>query len=36
MSTVALTISNLRVKYGAIEALKGVDIVVHEGSIVAL
>lgn len=36
MSTVALTISNLRVKYGAIEALKGVDIVVHEGTIVAL
>jgi branched-chain amino acid transport system ATP-binding protein len=36
MKPVALNISNLRVKYGAIEALKGVDIVVHEGSIVAL
>jgi branched-chain amino acid transport system ATP-binding protein len=36
MKPVALNISNLRVKYGAIEALKGVDIVVYEGSIVAL
>jgi branched-chain amino acid transport system ATP-binding protein len=36
MKPVALNVSNLRVKYGAIEALKGVDIVVHEGSIVAL
>ena len=36
MKPVALSISNLRVKYGAIEALKGVDIIVHEGSIVAL
>ena len=36
MKPVALSISNLRVKYGAIEALKGVDITVHEGSIVAL
>jgi branched-chain amino acid transport system ATP-binding protein len=36
MKPVALSISNLRVKYGAIEALKGIDIVVHEGSIVAL
>jgi branched-chain amino acid transport system ATP-binding protein len=36
MKPVALSIANLRVKYGAIEALKGVDITVHEGSIVAL
>jgi branched-chain amino acid transport system ATP-binding protein len=36
MKPVALSISNLRVKYGAIEALKGVDITVHEGSVVAL
>jgi branched-chain amino acid transport system ATP-binding protein len=36
MKPVALSISNLRVKYGAIEALKGVDIMVYEGSIVAL
>lgn len=36
MKPVALSISNLRVKYGAIEALKGIDIMVYEGSIVAL
>ncbi|WIV12777.1 ABC transporter ATP-binding protein [Proteiniborus sp. MB09-C3] len=32
----ALTINNLRVNYGSIEALKGIDITVKEGNIVAL
>lgn len=36
MSTFALEIRNLKVNYGAIEALKGIDIQVKEGSVVAL
>ena len=36
MSTAALTIQNLVVNYGAIQAVKGVDIVVPEGGVVAL
>lgn len=36
MSTFALEIKNLKVNYGAIEALKGIDIQVKEGSVVAL
>ena len=36
MSTLALEIKNLKVNYGAIEALKGIDIQVKEGSVVAL
>jgi branched-chain amino acid transport system ATP-binding protein len=33
---IALTIKDLKVKYGAIEALKGIDIEVKEGEVVAL
>jgi len=36
MSEFALEIKNLKVHYGAIEALKGIDIQVKEGSVVAL
>lgn len=36
MSQTALLIHNLKVRYGAIEALKGIDIEVKEGSVVAL
>ncbi|MGB7594884.1 MAG: ABC transporter ATP-binding protein [Erysipelotrichaceae bacterium] len=36
MSEFALEIKNLKVSYGAIEALKGIDIQVKEGSVVAL
>lgn len=36
MATNALTIRNLKVCYGAIEAVKGIDVVVPEGSVVAL
>lgn len=36
MSKTALSIKGLKVNYGAIEAVKGVDIDVHEGSVVAL
>lgn len=36
MSTIALSIQGLKVRYGAIEAVKGVDIEVYEGSVVAL
>lgn len=36
MSKNALTISNLKVNYGSIQALKGIDISVKEGQIVAL
>ena len=32
----ALTIKDLKIKYGAIEAVKGIDIVVPEGQVVAL
>lgn len=33
---VALSITGLEVNYGAIRALKGIDIIVHEGEVVAL
>lgn len=36
MGNIALSIKGLRVKYGAIEAVKGIDLEVEEGSIVAL
>ena len=36
MKSFALEIKNLKVNYGAIEALKGIDIQVREGSVVAL
>ncbi len=36
MKPIALEIKNLKVNYGAIEALKGIDIQVREGSVVAL
>ncbi len=36
MSQTVLLIHNLKVRYGAIEALKGIDIEVKEGSVVAL
>lgn len=36
MKELALSIKGLRVKYGAIEALKGIDIEVREGEVVAL
>ena len=36
MSKLALKISNLKVSYGAVEALKGISIDVEEGTIVAL
>lgn len=36
MSTIALSIQGLKVRYGAIEAVKGIDIEVYEGSVVAL
>ena len=36
MKPIALEIKNLKVNYGAIEALKGIDIQVKEGSVVAL
>ena len=36
MGNSALSITGLRVKYGAIEAVKGIDLEVEEGSIVAL
>jgi branched-chain amino acid transport system ATP-binding protein len=36
MSQIALSIKNLKVRYGAIEALKGIDIEVREGDVVAL
>ncbi|KAF0226384.1 MAG: ABC transporter ATP-binding [Erysipelotrichaceae bacterium] len=36
MKTVALKISNLKVRYGAIEAIKGIDLYANEGTIVAL
>lgn len=36
MKQPALSIQGLKVRYGAIEAVKGIDIEVHEGSVVAL
>ncbi len=36
MRKTALSIKNLKVRYGAIEAVKGIDIEVYEGSVVAL
>jgi branched-chain amino acid transport system ATP-binding protein len=36
MSKTALSIKGLKVRYGAIEAVKGIDIEVEEGSVVAL
>lgn len=33
---IALSVKGLKVKYGAIEALKGIDLVVREGEVVAL
>lgn len=36
MSNVALSIKGLKVKYGAIEAVKGIDIDVKEGDVVAI
>ena len=36
MKKTALSIKNLKVRYGAIEAVKGIDIEVYEGSVVAL
>lgn len=36
MSEIALKISGLKVRYGAIEAVKGIDIEVKEGTVVAL
>lgn len=36
MSQTILKIKNLKIKYGAIEAVKGIDIEVKEGSVVAL
>ena len=36
MSNIALSIKGLTVNYGAIQAVKGIDIEVHEGSVVAL
>lgn len=36
MSNVALSIKGLKVKYGAIEAVKGIDIDVNEGDVVAI
>ncbi|MBQ6733770.1 MAG: ABC transporter ATP-binding protein [Lachnospiraceae bacterium] len=36
MNTIALSIEGLKVRYGPIEALKGIDIRVPEGSVVAL
>ena len=36
MKQLALSIRGLKVRYGAIEAVKGIDIDVYEGSVVAL
>ncbi len=36
MSKVILSIKGLKVKYGGIEAVKGIDIDVHEGDVVAI
>ncbi len=36
MKTVALKITGLKVRYGAIEAIKGIDLYANEGTIVAL
>ncbi|MDR1875621.1 MAG: ABC transporter ATP-binding protein, partial [Synergistaceae bacterium] len=36
MSGIALSIKNLKVRYGAIEAVKGIDIDVPEGQVVAI
>lgn len=36
MKTTALSIRGLKVRYGAVEAVKGIDIEVYEGSVVAL
>ncbi len=36
MRKIALSIQGLKVRYGAIEAVKGIDIEVYEGSVVAL
>ena len=35
-AAIALSVEGLKVRYGAIEALKGISISVHEGSVVAL
>ena len=36
MSKIALSVRDLKVNYGAIQAVKGIDLEVHEGSVVAL
>lgn len=36
MKKIALSVSGLKVRYGAIEALKGIDLEIYEGSVVAL
>jgi branched-chain amino acid transport system ATP-binding protein len=36
MTELALSIRGLKIRYGAIEAVKGIDIEVHEGQVVAL
>jgi branched-chain amino acid transport system ATP-binding protein len=36
MSDLALSIRGLRIRYGAIEAVKGIDLVVYQGQVVAL
>ena len=36
MSKIALSIKGLKVEYGAVKAVKGIDIVVPEGSVIAL
>ena len=36
MSNIALSIKNLKIKYGAIEAVKGISFDVEEGSAIAI